>query len=837
MDSDILRPPNTPVKPRTTTKLLLVFGIAIVLLACRAVAATFSGNAQVYSGANSALTWDAGSSALSVSCWFKLVIPSGTNLTEDMTILVNQHGYAPNGSFAYLVRFNIGSGNIEFVTRGSLGFTNVLIERPYLERWYHVAVVRSGESVSTYVDGRAVFNGPATGLANSANGEGLTVGGWGSGRYLFGEVQEVAVAQVFRSQPTLKQYMFQDQAELGDLTGYYKLGFSTNVADRLRNFVPGGTTATTEGPGLVEFEETTQSGEQSAFDSRRNGGRDALSPLSGAFSWEQVALSRPAPGIAFDFRFGYSSGNAFGGFKLGSSNPFDAGPFGPGWRHSFETRLLRSDDFDPGGASGTIGLMNWNGSIETWDLDLETGAYNTRQREYRGEFTPVGLTKFQWVTPERLIYVFQHPALGSSSMLGRLLEIRDFNSNSVKLFWNQSFGIVTQVVDSAQGTFHFRHNAQRLLTNLTFQSWAVNFAYDGVPRLVSKSITNNSGLYASVNTIWQFTYGTNASASNLLERIIDPRGITNLLVQYDKYGRKTNEVDALGRTNQTRYGVPGKRQITRLDPAANSWIETYDRKGRILAQRDPLLNETSYTYDDAGNRTSITEPLGWKTLFAYDARANVIARTNALAEVTRWNFHSFFNKATNEINPHNWTNSYVIDHATGNLLRHFDDLGTLVLYTYKTNGLVDMAIDANGHTNRFFYDTNGFLIRKLDAAGFPTTFGYNDVGWKTSATNALNQRTIFEHDLNGQVVRTVDSLQREFRRTFDANGNMTSEYDAKNNFTSNIFDLANQRVTTTDQIARARTPPRSSTAHAASWSASLTRSTIPPQTFMTARTA
>src|SRR5205085_1185080 len=150
-----------------------------------------------------------------------------------------------------------------------------------------------------------------------------------------------------------------------------------------------------------------------------------------------------------------------------------------------------------------------------------------------------------------------------------------------------------------------------------------------------------------------------------------------------------------------------------------------------------------------------TEPLGWKTWFAYDARANIIVRTNALAEVTRWNFHSFFNKATNEINPLDWTNSYVIDNATGNLLRHFDDLGTLASYTYKTNGLVDTAIDANGHTNRFFYDTNGFLTRKLDAADFPTTFGYNDVGWKTSATNALQQRTTFEYDLNGQIGRTV----------------------------------------------------------------------------------
>src|SRR5256886_7074662 len=45
--------------------------------------------------------------------------------------------------------------------------------------------------------------------------------------------------------------------------------------------------------GNVRFEETDQAGEQSTFDSQRNGGRDALTPLSGAFYWSQTAFSRP----------------------------------------------------------------------------------------------------------------------------------------------------------------------------------------------------------------------------------------------------------------------------------------------------------------------------------------------------------------------------------------------------------------------------------------------------------------------------------------------------------------------------------------------------------------
>lgn len=785
---------------RVCTIPLFVLGVSIFCPSSKLSAAIFSGNARIHSRSQANLTWDATKNALSVSCWFKLAVPSGTTVPEDMTILVNQQTYAPDAPFAYLIRFNAGNGNIEFVTRGAgIGFTNTLIERPYLERWYHVSVVRSDEDFWTYVDGRHVLRAfRVPGIGNTANGEGLTVGGWHGGRYLFGEVQEVVVAQVFRSQDTVKEYMFKDQLELGDLTGYFKLGFSTNSTNHLKDFVSG-TSATDDPPDKVKFEETDQSGEQSAFDSRRNGGRDAVSPLSAAFTWEHIALSRPTPGAPFDLQCGYSSANAFGGFKLGSTDPFDAGPLGPGWRHTFETRLIRSDAFDPGGSSsgGAIGLMNWNGSIETWDLDLEADRYKTRQNEYRGELLKVGSARFHWVTPQRLVYVFQHPALGPSATFGRLLEIHDFNSNSVKILWSQSSGLITQVVDSARATFQFNYNDQRQLTNIGFGSWSVNFGYQS-NRLAIKTTTNSSELYTNINTTWRFMYD---SSNRLLQAIIDPRGNTNVFVQYDQYGRKTNEVDALGRATQTRYGVPGQRQITHVDPGTNVWIETYDRKGRITAQQDPLTNVTRFAYDERGNRTSVVEPLRWTTLFHYDEQANVIARTNALGEITRWKFDPQFNKATNEVNALGWENNYQYD-GRGNLLVHSDGIGTLVRYEYFSNGLVRASIDGNGNTTRFGYDPNGFLIGRTNAAGSSTTYGYNDLGWKTSETNALSHATTFHHDLNGNVTRMVDSMQRLFIKAFDANGNLTHEFDAKGQLTSYNYDAANQK---TNMVDRTRT--------------------------------
>jgi len=110
-------------------------------------AAGFKGNGYLTtSDSSAALGWNPTTSALTVECWFKISIPSGTNLTDNMTILVNRQSGSQSDIHGYLIWFNIATGNVEFSCRGNSGpYTNVLITRPYVERWYHVAVVRSSE--------------------------------------------------------------------------------------------------------------------------------------------------------------------------------------------------------------------------------------------------------------------------------------------------------------------------------------------------------------------------------------------------------------------------------------------------------------------------------------------------------------------------------------------------------------------------------------------------------------------------------------------------------------------------------------------------------------------
>ena len=386
----------------------------LLVSAFHSLAATFSGNAYVTaSDPNGDLTWNTTTRALTISCWFRISVPSSTVISNDMTILVNRQDGDEDSPSAYLLRFNARNGNVEFLTRGSSdGFTGKLIERPYLERWYHVAVKRAGNTAVGFVDGREIFNEDVSAVGNgSASSQGISVGGWNGAKYFYGDIQEVAIYQRALTDAQIFDRMFQDQTLALGLTGYYKLGSNTDEAARLNNFAPGQTNhGAKQGSGTITFEETDEGGEQSIFDARKNGGEQAMVPLSGAFAWDQTALARPTPGIAFDFHFGYSSANASPGAKIGYLDPYANPVLGPGWRHTFEIRIM------PEPLSSELRVLDWNGAIETWFLTNEV--YRTRHREYRGELIATN-GSFEWTTPERLVYRFRDLNQGQN-MSGRL---------------------------------------------------------------------------------------------------------------------------------------------------------------------------------------------------------------------------------------------------------------------------------------------------------------------------------------------------------------------------------------------------------------------------------
>ncbi len=270
---------------------LALLAVTLALLTRATHAAVFNGAARVSAGDTKSAFSGGTNNGLTVSCWFKMAIPSTAPqpLPKDMVIMSNRQNSTAGGNFAFEIRININTGNVEFHARGASAMVTAqpLITKPFLERWYHVAITRSVDPFTGYLDGRQVFQ-TTQAIGAHTNSNGITIGGTSDSANLYGEVIETAIYQRAFTLTDLNSYMFADQpATDGDIRGYYKLRFSTTIAEQLKNFAapPTGTPAGTDpliASGAVAFELANQQGEQSMFDSHRNGGRDATAPLSGA---------------------------------------------------------------------------------------------------------------------------------------------------------------------------------------------------------------------------------------------------------------------------------------------------------------------------------------------------------------------------------------------------------------------------------------------------------------------------------------------------------------------------------------------------------------------------
>ncbi len=193
-----LQQANGPLTHAWFVLRLAAIGSLSLLLATERVSwgATFTNNASLQiSDPTSSLT--ATGTTFTASCWFRISIPSGQTLSDNMDILMDRADGNESATYSYLIRYNFSDGAVEFVTGGSSGPSTpiTLIQNPFLERRYHVAVARSGATFNAYVDGLSVPLpsgwSPPTG---STAGNGVSIGGVnGNSKQFSGDIIEVAI--------------------------------------------------------------------------------------------------------------------------------------------------------------------------------------------------------------------------------------------------------------------------------------------------------------------------------------------------------------------------------------------------------------------------------------------------------------------------------------------------------------------------------------------------------------------------------------------------------------------------------------------------------------------
>jgi RHS repeat-associated protein len=380
---------------------------------------------------------------------------------------------------------------------------------------------------------------------------------------------------------------------------------------------------------------------------------------------------------------------------------------------------------------------------------------------------------------------------------GNLTSRQDALGNVTTYKYGQ-YGLLTEVVDANGKTSTFSYDGYGNLTALVDPTGATTtFTYDGNGRVAS--VTDALG------AITNYVYD---AQGRLIEKA-DPegsscgcaRGITK--TEYNAAGEKIAEIDALGRRTEYRYSDRGLLietilpDATPLDLSDNPRTKNeYDPADRLIVTVDELGRQTHYIYDKLGRQIETIFPdatpddlsdnprtqkeydsagrviaeideLGNRTEFDYDKADRLIARTNALGEVT----------------------SYIYD-ADGRQIAMTDALGRTTNYAYDALDRLISTTYANNAVMTTTYDALGRVVAQTDLAGITTNYEYDALGRLTAVVDALNQRTEYKYDAVGNLIEQKD-----------ANGHITQfEYDSLRRRKATILPGGQRNETIHDKI-------------------------------------
>jgi YD repeat-containing protein len=291
--------------------------------------------------------------------------------------------------------------------------------------------------------------------------------------------------------------------------------------------------------------------------------------------------------------------------------------------------------------------------------------------------------------------------------------------------------------------------------------------------------------------------------------------------KFDAAGRKTEAIDAEGKSTKTEYNAAG--DIVKVtDALGNAGYYYTDAAGRVTLQIDPEGAVTQTQYDGLNNITQVLRFTGKVQTFgtgALNASAQIqvggTPPSNGVyvaTDVAKDQKQTIeYDKLGQTLFVKTWTGA-----TDSTLSSAYYTEG----YTYTAFGDVETKTARNGLVTTFTYDKQGRKtsesfagITVRNAANnanitLKNTFTYNAFGnllTKVEADGALTTRsTAYVNDKLGHQWQSTQSVQATIgvsasaitQKTFDARGNLVAEKDANGNWTYTYYDKQDRRIAT-----------------------------------------
>ncbi len=405
------------------------------------------------------------------------------------------------------------------------------------------------------------------------------------------------------------------------------------------------------------------------------------------------------------------------------------GLFGPGWRASYESRIVPGD--------GVVFLWKGTGQRLTFrpGQSIATESTPVEAAPEQGQHDRLLDYGTYWLylpRGEQLMYQYE-------KVSGSLKRIADLNGNALEMRHGAD-GRLQGVIDAAGRTLALQYDAQGRCIGLSLPDGrSASYGYDANGRLVTARDP------AGIETTYKYDSDGDVTAIS----VGNDRRSTFFAYTQTAPKRIRSVTDAAGHTRQydADQDDPGKVRLT--DGEGQVWIYR-SQQGRTAEIIDPLGQAIRYRYDD-GNLVSVQDRANSIRQMAYDWRGNLTQQVDPLGNVTAYTYDAY-ERLTSSCDGLGATWRYSYD-ARGNPISIESPTGAVTRLEYDEAGLASAATDANGETTRFQYDLHGNMCAIVAPDGQTTRLEYDAQGLQlTGIVDPEGHKTGYAHDGNGRLL-------------------------------------------------------------------------------------
>lgn len=428
-----------------------------------------------------------------------------------------------------------------------------------------------------------------------------------------------------------------------------------------------------------------------------------------------------------------------------NSHDLRKGPFGRGWTHAYEERLVVTTD----GAQVFAICCQGRGKRERMSRSADGRYVNLTP-------TFVTLTRNQDQTHT---IRDKHGRVREFDADGKLVRIVDRNSNAVTLGYDAT-GFLTTITDATGRVLRFTKGPNGRVASMTDPANHVSqFSYDNSGNLVKVA--------DPLGQAWTFSYASNG----LMSEIVDPRGKTQMNITYDASRRVSVLMEKDERWEFT-YNENEKR-TKKEDWEGNDWTFEYNDTGSITRATDPNGHVIVRAYDSDRNLTAFTDGNGNTTRYTYDASGNVLSMTDALGNKRTIAYESIFNLPVAITDPVGNTTTLQYD-ARGNLLSVTEPNSAVRRFEYNARGQMTRVVDPLGNATTLAFDAHGNVVSVIEPGKNAATASFDVLGDILTLTDPRSNTYQFAYDAARRLVRTTNPAGGAIVRQYDASGNLTA---------------------------------------------------------------